>query len=129
MDGPDTDSRSLNEPSPTVLVVDDEPAIREAVAMLLEEEGYAVRRAADGVQALTAIERDAIDVVVSDVKMPRLDGAGLVRELRGRGHLVPVVLMSAIYADVDLPGVRFVPKPFDLDLLLTAVEKALAAPR
>ena len=114
--------------SPTVLVVDDEPAIREVVATLLEEEGYAVCRAADGREALLVVEEHAVDLVVSDIRMPKLDGAMLVRELRRQGHGVPVVLMSAVYADVDLPGVRFVPKPFELDHLLVAVEKALAAP-
>ncbi|MFN8590370.1 MAG: response regulator [Thermomicrobiales bacterium] len=110
----------------TVLVVDDEPAVREVVASLLEEEGYAVRRARDGLQALEAMNESTIDLVVSDVSMPVLDGPTLVREMRCRGYVGPVVLMSAVYADVDLPGVRFVPKPFDLDHLLAAVERALA---
>ena len=112
----------------TVLVVDDEPAIREIVAMLLEDEGYLVRHAKDGVEALAAVDDDSIDLVVSDVVMPRLDGASLVRKLRRRGHLIPVVLMSAVYADVDLPGVRFVPKPFEIDRLLGTVASALKPP-
>ena len=112
----------------TVLVVDDEPAIREIVATLLEDEGYLVRHAKDGLEALAAIDDDSIDLVVSDVVMPRLDGASLVRKLRRRGHLIPVVLMSAVYADVDLPGVRFVPKPFEIDRLLGTVASALGSP-
>ena len=112
----------------TVLVVDDEPAIREIVATLLEDEGYRVRHARDGVEALATIDDDTIDLVVSDVVMPRLDGASLVRKLRRRGHLIPVVLMSAVYADVDLPGVRFVPKPFEIDRLLGTVASALGSP-
>jgi two-component system response regulator MprA len=112
--------------TPQVLVVDDEPAIRETVATLLEEEGYSVRRAKDGVEALSTIAGDGIDVILADINMPRLDGATLVRKLRGRGNRIPIVLMSAIYADVDLPGVRFVPKPFAIDRLLGAVTSALA---
>ena len=112
-------------PTATVLVVDDEPAIREVIATLLEDEGYLVRHAKDGVEALDAINGDRIDLIVSDVVMPRLDGASLVRKLRRRGHLMPVVLMSAVYADVDLPGVRFVPKPFEIDRLLGTVASAL----
>ena len=112
--------------TPQVLVVDDEPAIRETVATLLEEEGYRVRRARDGVEALSTLAGDGIDVILADVNMPRLDGATLVRKLRGRGNRIPIVLMSAIYADVDLPGVRFVPKPFAIDRLLGAVTSALA---
>jgi CheY-like chemotaxis protein len=114
-------------PTVTVLVVDDEPAIREVIATLLEDEGYLVRHAKDGLEALDAISGDQIDLIVSDVVMPRLDGASLVRKLRGRGHLTPVVLMSAVYADVDLPGVRFVPKPFEIDRLLGTVASALGS--
>jgi two-component system, OmpR family, response regulator MprA len=112
--------------TPQVLVVDDEPAIRETVATLLEEEGYRVRRAKDGVEALSTLAGDGIDLILADINMPRLDGATLVRKLRGRGNRIPIVLMSAIYADVDLPGVRFVPKPFAIDRLLGAVTSALA---
>ena len=114
-------------PIATVLVVDDEPAIREVIATLLEDEGYLVRHAKDGLEALDAISGDQIDLIVSDVVMPRLDGASLVRRLRRRGHLTPVVLMSAVYADVDLPGVRFVPKPFEIDRLLGTVASALGS--
>jgi CheY-like chemotaxis protein len=114
-------------PAATVLVVDDEPAIREVIATLLEDEGYLVRHAKDGLEALDAINVDRIDLIVSDVVMPRLDGASLVRRLRRRGHLTPVVLMSAVYADVDLPGVRFVPKPFEIDRLLGTVASALGS--
>jgi len=114
-------------PTATVLVVDDEPAIREVIATLLEDEGYLVRHAKDGLEALDAINGDRIDLIVSDVVMPRLDGASLVRKLRLRGHLTPVVLMSAVYADVDLPGVRFVPKPFEIDRLLGTVASALGS--
>ena len=114
-------------PTATVLVVDDEPAIREVIATLLEDEGYLVRHAKDGLEALDAINGDRIDLIVSDVVMPRLDGSSLVRKLRLRGHLTPVVLMSAVYADVDLPGVRFVPKPFEIDRLLGTVASALGS--
>ena len=114
-------------PTATVLVVDDEPAIREVIATLLEDEGYLVRHAKDGLEALDAINGNRIDLIVSDVVMPRLDGASLVRKLRRLGHLMPVVLMSAVYADVDLPGVRFVPKPFEIDRLLGTVASALGS--
>ena len=120
-------SEIVTKPTLTVLVVDDEPAIREIVATLLEDEGYLVRHARDGMEALAAMDDDRIDLVVSDVVMPRLDGAAMVRRLRHRGYLIPVVLMSAVYADVDLPGVRFVPKPFEIDRLLGTVASALGS--
>jgi CheY-like chemotaxis protein len=59
-------------PTATVLVVDDEPAIREVIATLLEDEGYMVRHAKDGLEALDTINDDEIDLIVSDVVMPRL---------------------------------------------------------
>ena len=117
----------VNELTPTVLVVEDEPVIRELMAILLEEEGYTVRQAVDGVQALEVMEQDRIDLVLSDVKMPRLDGASLVQRLRARGDLIPVVLMSAVYAEVDLPGVRFLRKPVSGEHLLTIIAGALVA--
>ena len=110
---------------PSVLVVDDEAQITELVAVLLEDEGYRVRCAYDGAEALAEVEREPPDVVVTDVMMPRLDGLTLTQRLRQQGYRVPVVLMSAVYADVDLPGVRFVPKPFDLDYIVAVVGRVI----
>lgn len=109
-----------------VLIVDDEPAIRETLSDLLEDEGFVVTRARDGIEAMHILEHRAIDVIVSDVKMPRLDGASLARQLRRQGLLIPIVLMSAVYADVDLAGISFIPKPFDFDVLLRRIREALA---
>ena len=112
-----------------VLVADDDPAIAGLLADLLAGEGYRIRTAADGQQALEQIARDPVDLVVADVAMPRLDGATLAARLRERGDPTPVVLMSAAYADVDVPGVRFVPKSFDLDHMVNVVNRALAEAR
>ncbi len=127
MNHPVQDSSTTPESTPTVLIVEDEPAIREVVADLLQDEGYAVRQASDGLQAIDELEVDDVDLVLSDVRMPRLDGPSLARRLRGRGRAVPVVLMSAVDVEVDLSGVRFLPKPFDRDHLLHAVGSALGA--
>ena len=110
-----------------VLVVEDEPAIRDALVELLFDEGYRVSCAADGQAALDLVSREAPDVIVSDVTMPRVDGVELVHRLRMRGQHVPVVLISARYAAVDLPGVRFLTKPFDVDSVMAAIEHSLAA--
>jgi len=95
----------------------------------LQDEGYAVRQASDGLQAIDELQADNVDLVLSDVRMPRLDAPSLARRLRGRGHAVPVVLMSAIDVEVDLAGVRFLPKPFDRDHLLHVIGSALGANR
>jgi DNA-binding response OmpR family regulator len=108
-----------------VLVVDDDPTMLAVLQQLLGDEGFEVRYALDGRQALNEISRDGPDLVVTDIMMPRLDGLGLARELRERGDQTPVVLMSAVYDDVDLPGVRFVPKPFDIDHLVQVIHRAV----
>ena len=81
----------------TVLVVDDDGDIRLSLEMMLQYEGFEVWTAKDGEEALARLEREAhagraADVVLSDVKMPRLDGMGLVERLSGSG--LPVVVVS-----------------------------------
>ena len=113
----------------SVLVVDDDPAIAGFLADLLGDEGYRVRCACDGREALEQTAHEPADVVVADVMMPRVDGLTLTQTLRERGDRTPVVLMSAAYADVDVPGVRFVPKPFDLENMVRVVARVLAEAR
>src|SRR5215217_2392140 len=114
---------------PTVLVVEDEPVIRELMAILLEDEGYTVRQACDGLEALETVEQHPVDLVLSDVKMPRLDGASLAHRLRARADPLPVVLMSAVYAEVDLPGVCFLRKPVNCEQLLDIIAASLRESR
>jgi len=117
--------RDSRDTAPTVLIVEDEPVIRELMAMLLEDEGYAVHQAVDGLEALERVEQHRIDLVLSDVKMPRLDGATLAHHLCARRDPIPVLLMSAVYAEVDLPGVRFLRKPVDCEQLLRIIAGTL----
>lgn len=118
-----------NDCAPTILVVDDEIAIRELAASILEEEGYAVLEASDGLSALDIVEQADVDLVLSDIMMSRLDGYGLVHCLRSHGYVLPVVLMSAVTVvpDGKIPGVRFLPKPFGIDQLSQMVATALLA--
>jgi two-component system OmpR family response regulator len=109
---------------PSIIVVDDEPTLRSLLSDVLASAGYRVREAADGLEALSAAEQEPPDLVVSDVAMPNLDGAALAGRMRRRG--VPVVLLSAVYDAVDLPGVAFVPKPFELDDFLDLVASLLS---
>jgi two-component system response regulator MprA len=116
-------------PFPTILVVDDEPAIRELAASILTEEGYQVLEASDGLAALDIVEHKDVDLVLSDIMMSRLDGYGLVRCLRSHGHTLPVVLMSAVTVAPagKIPGVRFLSKPFAIEQLCQMVSAALRA--
>jgi two-component system response regulator MprA len=111
-----------------ILVVDDEPALRDAVAGLLADAGYRVAVAWNGADALARWERDPPELVLSDVMMPGLDGLGLVRALRARGDATPVILTSAAGAPIGGPaGVAWLPKPVDPDALLRLVAEQLRA--
>ena len=107
----------------TILVADDEPTIRDLLAEVLHDEGYAVVTAPDGAAALEAAERTRPDLVLSDVTMPGADGVAVAQRLRERG--IPVVLMSAAGRCPALPGVPCIAKPFDLGDVVAAVDRAL----
>jgi two-component system OmpR family response regulator len=108
-----------------VLVVDDEPGILHAVADALLDEGYVVFKAANGVDALALALLEPPHAIVSNLMMPHLDGIQLASELRRRGLRIPFVLMSANNEPPGAPGLVFVSKPFELDHLLTVVERAV----
>jgi two-component system response regulator MprA len=110
--------------SPIVLVVDDERPIVDLLEDLLQDQGYTVRRAYDGMTALQQIEREMPDLVVTDVMMPRLDGLTLFNEIRTRAATLPVILMSAAVTPRKIDA-TFVPKPFDIDTLLDIVDEKL----
>ena len=80
---------------PRALVVDDQAAFRRLVARILSDDGYAVREAPDGRRALALARAEPFDLVVSDVKMPHLDGLGLLAKLRAERPALPVVLVTA----------------------------------
>lgn len=110
---------------PLILIVDDEAIIREVLGVFLEDEGYRVAEAPDGAAALDVVERQPPDLILSDVMMPHVDGPELLRRLRARGVAVPVILLSAGSASVDLPGVRLVRKPFDVEQVVREVGSSL----
>lgn len=107
----------------SILVVDDDRAIAAVLADLLIEEGYAGRFVCSGYDALHQVTQEPPELILSDVSMPEIDGLTLIRRLRDRGDQMPVILMSGVYADIDLPGVQFLPKPFDFQDLLRVVEQ------
>lgn len=79
-----------------ILVVDDDPSLRETFLYALERRGFMTEGAEDGIQALIRLERGRFDVVVTDLQMPRLDGLGLLREIRWMESPPPVVVQSAV---------------------------------
>ncbi len=110
----------------TVLVVDDDPAIRDFVSIALEDEGYRVETAPNGQEALDKVRRDPPDAILLDIMMPTLDGWEFLahwRMLSARCQ-APVLVMSAVGGRClarQLGARDFLAKPFDLDTLLGRV--------
>ena len=117
----------------TVLLVEDEDAVRAFASRALASRGYHVLEADSGETALKLYEenREAIDLVLSDVVMPEMDGPTLLRELRRRGSKTRIVFISGYAEDAfekNLEGqtdFAFLPKPFTLKQLAEAVKKAM----
>jgi CheY-like chemotaxis protein len=126
--GPAGGNRSLTKVTRgPVLVVDDEKTIREIVAETLELEGYSVVQAADGAEALRRIDEQRPSVVLLDMRMPGLDGWGVVRTLKERGIVVPIVVVTAASSAKDwateIGAAGYLAKPFDDTQLLGIVER------
>lgn len=119
----------------TILVVDDEQGMRELLTVLLEHQGYRVITASDGEQALELIAHQSPDLVISDVRMPKMDGIGLLTGIRKTDPHLPVIMVTA-YASMDstiqamrLGAHDYITKPFRIDEIRLVVEKALAKVR
>jgi two-component system response regulator MprA len=114
-----------------ILVVDDEPAVREAVGRALTLDGYAVGFAADGAEALGLLRADPPDALVLDVLMPSVDGIQLCRRLRGDGDRTPVLMLTARdsvgdrVTGLDAGADDYLVKPFALEELLARVRALL----
>lgn len=126
---------SAPEPPPrTVLIVDDDPSLLAMLGMALQVEGFEVRRAITGQQALAAITESRPDVVILDMMMPGLDGREVTRRLREEPATadLPIVICSALSRDDDqwkawsAGANSFVAKPFDITALVDEVNLALA---
>ena len=114
-----------------ILVVDDEPAVREALRRALQLEGYDVELAGDGVEALERLAVSGVDAVLLDVMMPRLDGLETCRRLRRDGNALPVLMLTARdavsdrVAGLDAGADDYVVKPFALEELLARLRALL----
>jgi len=114
----------------TILVVDDEPSIREVLSIYLEQAGYRVVVASDGQAALEAVERRLPDLVVLDLMLPKVDGLEITRQLRARGD-IPIIMLSARREETDrILGLEmgaddYVIKPFSPRELVSRVKAVL----
>jgi DNA-binding response OmpR family regulator len=123
----------MTNPS-TILLVDDDAAVRKLLTFPLEREGYAVVQAADGEQALTLFERSPVDLVVLDIMLPRVDGLEVCKQLRTRSS-VPIMMLSARDDELDkvlgleLGADDYVTKPFSIQEFRSRVRALLRRAR
>lgn len=112
-----------------ILIVEDDILTKNTVDLFLREEGYEVYKAEDGAQALSLLERNQFDLILSDIVMPKLNGFDLLERAHSISPQTPVVLMTAYsptQSNVKSPGpAEFILKPFLLDDLLSKIQQVL----
>jgi DNA-binding response OmpR family regulator len=125
--------KTVNEPDDivaTILVVDDERPIRQALRRFLSADRHAVLEAADGVEALEMLKENEVDVAIIDLMMPRMDGLELLSHMRHERVGVKVIVTSAFDEIIELTGrdadiVTTLRKPFELAEVAKALHSAL----
>lgn len=123
------------EPRGTVLVVEDEDIVRELVVHVLQRAGYRVAAAANGSTALTALREHPVDLILTDLRMPVMDGLELLREAKKLHPFVDIIVLTA-YGTIDsavqalkLGATDYLAKPFDINELLERVAQSFAKRR
>jgi DNA-binding response OmpR family regulator len=118
-----------------ILIVEDDRTLRQALTFNLEREGYEVRSAVDGQQALDWARNDQFDLVLLDVMLPGMSGIEVLRVLRSEGVGTPVIILSAKGDEIDrVVGLKvgaddYIPKPFSRPELLARIEAVLRRDR
>jgi two-component system OmpR family response regulator len=116
---------------PKVLVIDDEPGVRELISESLRISEITAVQAADGLEALSLLRREKFDLLILDINMPKLDGLALLEKLRAEGMSVPVLMLSARADKTDInQGLRigaddYLTKPFSIEELVLRVKAIL----
>ncbi|MBA2807243.1 response regulator transcription factor [Streptomyces acidicola] len=114
-----------------ILIVDDEPAVREALQRSLAFEGYGTETAVDGADALEKATAYQPDLVVLDIQMPRMDGLTAARRIRGAGNTTPILMLTARdtvgdrVTGLDAGADDYLVKPFELDELFARIRALL----
>ena len=114
-----------------ILVIDDDPALLDILALAFEAAGHAVTCARDGTEGMAALAKQQPHLVLSDINMPGIDGFSICRKLRGDGKRVPVILLTSRDTEVDealgleLGADDYVTKPFSTRVLLARVASLL----
>ena len=113
---------------PKVLVIDDEPGVRELISEALSISEITAVQAADGLEALSFLRRERFDLLILDINMPKLDGLALLEKLRTEGMSVPILMLSARADKADInQGLRigaddYLTKPFSIEELVLRVK-------
>ncbi len=116
-----------------ILAVDDSPSMRQMVRYTLENAGYEVIQASDGIEALDYAKNSSADLVLTDVNMPNMDGIALCKELRGLSHYkgVPILMLTTESAPEtktrgkEAGATGWIVKPFNPEQLLATIAKVL----
>jgi DNA-binding response OmpR family regulator len=116
-----------------ILVADDEPNILQSVKLVLEEEGYQVLTAKDGEETLSLALKETLDLIILDIKMPKISGQEVYRLLKEneKSQNIPVMILTAIGEEVPqregwrLNGVDYITKPFSPYAIVERVNKML----
>lgn len=119
------------EPLAKILVVDDEPVVCDAIARQLREVGYHVMVAYSGMSAIDLIKDQNFDVALIDIRMPKINGFGVLRELREKSAATKAIMMTA-YADIrsavdsiTLGAIDIISKPVDVDEVIMTISRCL----
>ena len=108
-----------------ILIVDDEPTILRVARTILEKAGFIVLSATDGPQALGMLDTQAVDALLTDLRMPGMSGTELIVEVRRRYASLPVAYMTAYSEDPGLTDVPLLRKPFGAQELINTVKKVM----
>src|SRR5215203_3163990 len=116
---------------PSILLVEDEENLHEALKMNLEMEGYDVTSAYDGLAAMKAVENEYFDLIIMDIMLPEIDGINVTQNIRITNNEVPILILSARNTSEDkVLGLKkgaddYLTKPFNLEELLLRVQKLI----
>lgn len=116
---------------PLILAVDDEENIRNLITYTFEEHNLEVMTAENGKAAITILENNPIDVIITDLLMPTMTGLALIREMKKRKNAIPIIIITAygnteMVKEIIAEGVfRLIEKPLDFDILVPIVQDAI----
>ncbi|MFN7684078.1 MAG: response regulator [Oligoflexia bacterium] len=119
----------------TILVVDDEPLLREALTFDLKHWGYSPLEAENGLEALKVLKEKPVDLIVTDIRMPEMGGVVLLEQVRKKDPFLPVVIFITGYSDVtiedayDLGADAVFSKPFDRSELIQSIQRTITPPQ